>query len=117
VVDAQARTARIACAGHPLPLLSRQGEPVVPLHCESPTPLLLRELTAVPCAKQELRAGDRVLFYTDGVTDRETLSGDRYDVPRLGAALVAGRAKSVDQAMSDLVNEIESFAEGDEPQD
>jgi sigma-B regulation protein RsbU (phosphoserine phosphatase) len=74
-------------------------------------------LTAVPCTELTLAAGDRLLFYTDGVTDRETPSGDAYDITRLGAALASCGDQSAEGAVTYLVADIESFAQGHEPQD
>ena len=42
-------------------------------------------------AEVELGAGDVVLFYTDGVTDAQSTSGERFDEPRLLAAIEAAR--------------------------
>jgi sigma-B regulation protein RsbU (phosphoserine phosphatase) len=117
VVDAEARTLTMACAGHPVPLRARRGQSVAALQCESTTPLILTELETVPCTDHLLERGDRLLFYTDGVTDRETPSGDAYDVGRLAAALGACEHLSADAAMASLVTDIESFAQGQEPQD
>jgi sigma-B regulation protein RsbU (phosphoserine phosphatase) len=117
VVHARERTITLACAGHPLPLRVRTGAAVAPLLCESTTPLLLTELAAVPCTEHTLAPGDRLLFYTDGVTDRETPDGDPYDVTRLGAALALCGARSADEAVAYLVADLESFAQGHEPQD
>ncbi|HEX5108381.1 MAG TPA: SpoIIE family protein phosphatase [Vicinamibacterales bacterium] len=117
VVDGAARTLTVACAGHPLPLRSRERGRVAPLNCERTTPLLLMDLAAVPCTNHALEPGDRLLFYTDGVTDREAASGDAYEVDRLGDALAGCGDRTVDAAMAHLVADIESFAEGQEPHD
>jgi serine phosphatase RsbU (regulator of sigma subunit) len=62
------RHARLACArgGHPYPLLIRGGGEVVEL--ETGGGLLgIGPDGAFPAAETELRAGDKVIFYTDGV--------------------------------------------------
>ena len=117
VVDGAARTLTLACAGHPVPLQSRVGRGVAPLRCEHTTPLLLTELVAVPCTSHVLEPGDRLLFYTDGVTDREAPSGDAYETSRLGESLARCGDRTVEDAMAHLVGDIESFASGQEPRD
>jgi sigma-B regulation protein RsbU (phosphoserine phosphatase) len=117
VVDAQARRMTLASAGHPLPLHVRAGEDVRLVPCESTTPLLLTDLTHVPCTELVLEPGDRLLFYTDGVTDREAPSGDPYEVTRLARALATCGNETVDGALKHLVADLEAFAAGEELHD
>jgi serine phosphatase RsbU (regulator of sigma subunit) len=39
-------------------------------------------------ATEHLQRGDRVLFYTDGVTDTRSASGEAFGIPRLADFLV-----------------------------
>jgi hypothetical protein len=55
-------------AGHPPPLLVRDGRVTGTLACAPSLPMGLRGPVA-EVARQGLQPGDRVLFYTDGVTD------------------------------------------------
>ena len=71
----------------------------------------------MPCAEHELRPGDRVLFYTDGVTDREAPSGEAYDVARLSAALEREGSEPVAAAVAAIVADVDAVAEGGEPVD
>jgi serine phosphatase RsbU (regulator of sigma subunit)/anti-sigma regulatory factor (Ser/Thr protein kinase)/PAS domain-containing protein len=65
--DGEDACARIFSAGHPLPVLVRGGD-VRPLGRSGP---LLGALEAAewPCEEVVLGAGDRLVLYTDGVTD------------------------------------------------
>ena len=76
VFDAQRRTLRLACAGHPPPLLVSRGTLVTPLPVDPVMCLLWQELADVPCSEHALQPGDRVAFYTDGITDRQAPNGD-----------------------------------------
>jgi sigma-B regulation protein RsbU (phosphoserine phosphatase) len=63
-------------AGHPEPLLLRDGRLIKSLSIESALPLGLGHLNAKPPATfavgtQQLQPGDRVLFYTDGVIEAD----------------------------------------------
>ena len=49
--------------------------------------LLWQELRDVPCVEVPLKPGDRWLFFTDGITDRQAPDGTMFDLERLSAAL------------------------------
>jgi sigma-B regulation protein RsbU (phosphoserine phosphatase) len=117
VVDAGRGTLRVACAGHPPPVLWRAGAGASLLPCEATTPLLLMELAGVPETEHAITAGDRILFYTDGVTDRESASGDPYAADGLMRALARVGAASVEAAIAGLVDDLERFAGPAEPAD
>ncbi len=75
-------------AGHPLPLLVRDGSYVGELECRASPPLGFGGSVA-EIATVKLQPGDRVLFYTDGVTDTKAQDDDeRFGVPRLADFLV-----------------------------
>jgi phosphoserine phosphatase RsbU/P len=71
VYNAPSRTLKIARAGNPLPILFRPSErTTAELFCEGVVILGLEPYTEVPVTEVTLQPGDRLLFYTDGVTDR-----------------------------------------------
>jgi serine phosphatase RsbU (regulator of sigma subunit) len=74
-------------AGHPLPLLVRDGTFIGELACEASAPMGLggsvREIATV-----KLQPGDRVLFFTDGVVETRSPEGEEFGVPRLADFLV-----------------------------
>lgn len=116
VLDASRNTLRVASAGHPLPLLVR-GRQVAPISVETAMCLLWDELGEVPCVEQALHEGDRVVFYTDGITDRLNARGELYDPERLVSALSgAGRGSPADIVRS-LAADVEMFAAGVEADD
>jgi hypothetical protein len=72
-------------AGHPLPLLVRDGH-VHELTCSPSLPLGLNHLRpgrAWTVAEEQLEPGDGVLFYTDGVIEAQAHGGEQFGVPRL----------------------------------
>ena len=79
------------CAGHPEPLLLRGGRLVRALHVEPAPPLGLGQLVEGPDGRpsafvvgsEQLQPGDRVLFYTDGVTEARSPEGDFFGLERL----------------------------------
>lgn len=116
VIDSASRKMSFSCAGHPAPLLVR-GSTVEPLHFDGSMPLLLWDIPAIPCCEHTLQPGDRVLFYTDGITERESTSGAMYELPRLCEALSRSHSLPSDQLLHAVIQDIEGFAAGEEPHD
>lgn len=86
-------------AGHPEPLLLRGGRPVRSLHARPTLPLGLVVAGRPPAAgiavgREQLEPDDRVLFFTDGVTEARSPTGeffgDRALADLLGRNLAAG---------------------------
>jgi phosphoserine phosphatase RsbU/P len=69
-------------AGHPPPVLLRQGKAVGSLIGGRRLPLGLQDSAVTP-ARLVLEPGDRLLFYTDGAVDARDLEGRLFGVPRL----------------------------------
>jgi sigma-B regulation protein RsbU (phosphoserine phosphatase) len=117
VFDAGRRSLRLSCAGHPPPLLVHADGRAATLPVDSVMALFWDELGEVPCTGYALDAGDRIVFYTDGITDREGPGGALYEVERL--TLLAGRlaAESPAAMVDRLVSDLDAFALGHEPGD
>ena len=69
-------------AGHPRPLLWRDGRPADDLHCESSLPLGMGYVPA-EVAHVSLEPGDAVLFLTDGVLEARSPDGEFFGRSRL----------------------------------
>ncbi len=74
-------------AGHLLPMLVRDGSYVGELQCEPSMPLGLGG-PVVEVAHESLQRGDRVLFYTDGISESMSPDGGRFGQDRLADYLV-----------------------------
>jgi sigma-B regulation protein RsbU (phosphoserine phosphatase) len=116
-IDAGRREVRMACAGHPPPLLVRQGEGVRPLPVDAVPPLLMMPFGSVPVSSTVLHPGDRVLFYTDGVTERLNAEGGMYELPRLSVALADASRRTPADLIHHVVDDLERFAGGHETED
>jgi serine phosphatase RsbU (regulator of sigma subunit) len=90
-------------AGHPEPLLLRQGQLVRSLHVDPGLPFGLG-LTdtdhAYAVGTEQLEPGDQVLFHTDGVTEARSPSGDLFGVDRLVDLLARTVAENLSPAES-----------------
>jgi len=85
LVQLQGDQLRVACGGHPLPLVLRRGGGVEPVG----TPGALIGVLEEPALHDDgvtLGSGDTVVLYTDGVTDAHGAHG-RFGTERLAAVL------------------------------
>lgn len=75
-------------AGHPPPLLLREGRLVKTLEVSASTPMGW-QLNADPphLGTEHLQPGDRILLYTDGLTEARTAEGEFFTVERLAEFL------------------------------
>jgi sigma-B regulation protein RsbU (phosphoserine phosphatase) len=116
VIDSTSRKLSMSCAGHPAPLLVRGGS-VEPLQFEGTLPLILMEMPEIARSEQFLQPGDRVLFYTDGITERENSRGEMYELPRLCNALSRSHERTSEDLLRSVIQDVEAFAAGEEPHD
>lgn len=117
VLDVERRKLRLACAGHPVPLLLRRGASVSGVPIDAVLPLLLMELDAIPTTELQLQPGDRLLFYTDGVTDRTSRSGAMYDLSRLSESFARVGEQTAREIVAGLVKDVDRFSDGQEAED
>ncbi len=116
LVDPREPSVTIACAGHPPPLLLRDGRVSV-LGVDATMPILLMELTRVPDVRHPLHQGDRLLFYTDGVTERTDTTDDMFELPRLIEALERSASLAPADQVQAIVADLDAFAGDHEPDD
>jgi phosphoserine phosphatase RsbU/P len=117
VLDVQRRTWRSTCAGHPAPLLVRAGHGTSPLPSERTQMLLFSDLDAVGCNDQALHPGDRIVLYTDGITDRQAPDGTLFDEDGLISVLDRVAASAPASMVERLMIDLEAFAGGLEAED
>jgi serine phosphatase RsbU (regulator of sigma subunit) len=84
-LDVRSGRLRWIIAGHPPPLLLREGRLVKTLAVPPSPPLGLHATSALPEEGEEpLQPGDMVLLYTDGLTESRRPGGELFTVERLG---------------------------------
>ena len=78
-------------AGHPRPLLLRNGMRLLDLDADVGLPIGLGDVAA-SVSSVSLEPGDTILFFTDGVTEARSPAGDEFGRERLGDLLVRAAA-------------------------
>jgi serine phosphatase RsbU (regulator of sigma subunit) len=85
--------------GHPPPLLIRDSRVIKELHREPRLPLGLAEDHVEPAAfsvyTEQLQPRDRLLLYTDGVTDARTAEDRMFGLARLGDFIIRHSAEGL----------------------
>ena len=110
--DAGTATAQVVCAGHPLPLLVRDGE-VRPIGEFSPM-LGAYAIEAWARTQIDLEPGDVIVLFTDGVFDAVGTDG-RFGEERLARALAG--TSDADDAVARIDAALSAFAVGDQADD
>ncbi len=116
VLDVAERTLRVASAGHPPPVLVRHGRPRELAVVNAPL-LFFGDLGAIACHHEALRRGDRIVFYTDGVTERHAPDDAIFDVSRMMDVLARHGEGDLAVMVEDLVLELDMFGGETEPED
>ncbi len=117
IYDAVSRRMTYACAGHNPPRLLRCGTAAVQSIADANRPPL-GFMTEIDYITQEvqLRPGDRLVLYTDGIIEAVNASGELFGTQRLDEALcqcVGGAEQSLQRVLFDL----ERFTDGLPPAD
>lgn len=116
-LDTTNGTLRWLNAGHPLPLLIRQGKVLGHLQCPPRPPFGLDDFPGgnqSEIAVEQLEPGDAVLLYSDGVTEYRTAGGVDYGIERLKDFLHSAFAAhlSPGETLRRLSNAILDFHNG-----
>lgn len=98
-------------AGHPYPLLLRAGEVTQPFTAGSCPVGLFPEATFVT-AHGELRIGDTLVLYSDGVTEAMNADGHMYGAQRLREVLTDQEHSPLVEIQSDILKSVKDFVHG-----
>jgi phosphoserine phosphatase RsbU/P len=111
VYDTASRKIRIARAGHPLPILFRPAEGKArELTCEGVFMMGLLPYENVPVTEISLYPGDRLLFYTDGITERFSVNNGVYGEERLCRMMEQSNVDSPQPLLDSILLDLADFA-------
>jgi len=112
IFDAPTRQLSYASAGHPPALLLRaDGERCSTLDAGGCL-LGIEKQTDFVDVKVQLHTGDIVVFYTDGITEARSPSGEMFGVERLGHAVAANRAAEPEEVVARVIEALETYTGG-----
>jgi sigma-B regulation protein RsbU (phosphoserine phosphatase) len=110
-VDTAGRRIVYSNAGHNPPLLIRAGGSLERLS-EGGMVLGVFPDTAFEQGELPIGSGDRLLFYTDGITEARSPDGEEYGEDKLAAAALAGMAASVTDMKDAVLADVSTFTGG-----
>jgi sigma-B regulation protein RsbU (phosphoserine phosphatase) len=114
VYDANRHTLKIARAGHPPPMIWRSTEQkAIEYECSGVFPMGVDPYDQVPVTTEaELQSGDRILMYTDGITERFNPDGKTYGEERLLRQLEVNRQGNPQELLATIMQDVNAFANG-----
>jgi sigma-B regulation protein RsbU (phosphoserine phosphatase) len=98
-------------AGHHYPFLLRSGGSAVDL-VEGGTVLGLLEQTEYEAGSVRLQPDDLLVFYSDGITDRENGEADLYGIDRLKQAALRTRRDPARIALYSILADVQDWSRG-----
>lgn len=106
-------------AGYNAPIVMRQGERYEILNTPSYVPFGVEENVAYRELRMELRQGDRLLFYSEGVSDAKNEEGECYGAERLRLRLSENRNRDMGSAalLESIFDGIDQFVGSAEAKD
>jgi len=115
VVDVRSGEVAFCNAGHPPPLILRQGTDVEAIRDVSGVALGVMEDLEYDTGTFMLAPNDTILLYTDGVTEAQDVAETLYDEPRLIQTLGGLGTIHPEQIIGTVQQAVETFV-GDAPQ-
>ncbi|GJQ26816.1 MAG: hypothetical protein HBSAPP02_18480 [Phycisphaerae bacterium] len=112
IYDAQTRLLRYANAGHNPPRLKRCDDgSMASLDGVGSFPLGITADVSFEEARLQLRAGDQIIFYTDGITEAQNAEGEMFGEARLDEVLGACRP-GAQQLIDAVLESVAAFSNG-----
>jgi sigma-B regulation protein RsbU (phosphoserine phosphatase) len=108
-LDVSSGTLSYANAGHNPPLLVRGDGQVVPLRAGGMVMGVFADAEFMG-GSAALASGDRLVLYTDGITEARNPAGDEYGEDRLADAVVRHRALSAADGHAAVMADVKAFA-------
>jgi phosphoserine phosphatase RsbU/P len=103
-------------AGHPKPILVRASSELISLESTG-LPLGMLEVASYEVKSMQLQPGDKLVLYSDGLSEAESEDGEFFDRKAFRETLLANAALGCKEFHSKLVEAVEDFSEGAELSD
>jgi sigma-B regulation protein RsbU (phosphoserine phosphatase) len=110
MLDVSTGSLEICNAGHPPPYRVTGSSKPEPLHSERNPALGLVRGFQFTTAKFDLAPGDRIFFYTDGVTEALNFVNDLYGPERLETLLGEHRQMDVELLAKSVISDVQNHS-------
>ncbi len=117
VLDLHTGQLEFSNGGHNPPLVSSQGQPFQPINMPSGMMLGVFDGAQYSVQRQVFLPGDRLLLYTDGVTEAENPRQEMYTLERTLDCLNTSEAPHMTALVNDLLTGVRLFSDGANPSD
>ena len=112
IYDPSNRVLKYACAGHNAPRLKRcQDGMLRSLDQAGGLPLGVIDETSYEESQLQLKQGDQIIFYTDGITEAQSFQGTFFGTQRLDDELEKCSLQA-EALMKSVLQAVETFANG-----
>jgi serine phosphatase RsbU (regulator of sigma subunit) len=105
-IDLETRRITFSTAGHPTPIVLSKGQSHDTFLCSGSIPLGIRTDVSFPCRNMDLSVGDRVIIYTDGLTESAGHRGELFGTARLSKHLRESLELPVEQAADHILSTV-----------
>jgi serine phosphatase RsbU (regulator of sigma subunit) len=116
LADLDVRTGRLSWVnrGHPLPVVIRGGRWSTSLSCPPAHPLGMDLGVPVTMCEEQLEPGDRLVLYTDGITEARSAQGLEFGLSRFVDFIIRHNAagRPVPETLRRLIQNILTFHHG-----
>jgi serine phosphatase RsbU (regulator of sigma subunit) len=103
-------------AGHPKPLLVRPNADPQPLESTG-IPIGMMDMASYEVKTIQLEPGDKIVLFSDGVSEAANTQGELFDRRRLKEVLRAHASAGCAELHAKLVEAVEDFSDGAEHED
>jgi len=117
ILDLKTGKLSISNAGHNRPLVSLGGEPYRFMDIKRGLPLAVREGAPYQSSDMQLRFGDRLYLYTDGVNEAESITGEYFGNEKFLRTANEMRALAPEAFDQAIRGAIQAFISGAEQSD
>jgi len=110
-IDMAAKRVRYCNAGHNPPVLVRANGKTIRLDKGGPALTRLFR-TAYEAGEEELQDGDRIVLFTDGVSEARDASGNDYGEDRLEQIIAVNRHMPARELIATIVDSVSTYSAG-----